>query len=86
MTGVQTCALPIYPEGKVAVETMIKNNQVIVAGELSTKAQIDVEQVIRKRVDNQARADRLVQFWRGEGRAYARWAFRRGEMLRALDA
>lgn len=42
--------------------------------------------VIRKRVDNQARADRLVQFWRGEGRAYARWAFRRGEMLRALDA
>ena len=37
---------------KVAVETLIKNNTVIVAGEISTTATIDYHAVVKKTLDS----------------------------------
>lgn len=37
---------------RVAVETVVKNNNVIVVGEVSSKAQIDIEAVIREAIRN----------------------------------
>ena len=39
------------PNGRVACETMIKTGVVIVAGEISTSATIDTEQLVRERVN-----------------------------------
>jgi S-adenosylmethionine synthetase len=41
-------ALEQDPASRVACETMIKNNAIIVAGEINTKATLNYEQVIRK--------------------------------------
>ena len=38
--------------GRVAVETMVKTGMVVVAGEVSTSASIEVEQIVRKIVTN----------------------------------
>jgi S-adenosylmethionine synthetase len=46
VTGVQTCALPIC----VACETLVKTGVVIVAGEITTSAWVDVEALVRKTV------------------------------------
>lgn len=35
-------------ESRVAVETMITGNKVIVAGEITTNAQIDIEKIVRE--------------------------------------
>ena len=37
-------------ESRVAVETLVKNNQVILAGEITTNAKIDYEEVVRKTI------------------------------------
>lgn len=38
------------PQARVAVETLVKADQVVVAGELTTTAKIDVEQIIRQTI------------------------------------
>ena len=38
--------------GRVAVETMVKTGMVVVAGEVSTSASIELEQIVRKIVTN----------------------------------
>ena len=35
---------------RVAVETLVKDNQVVLAGEITTNAQIDYEEVVRKTI------------------------------------
>ncbi len=40
------------PKSRVAIETLVKNNNVVVAGELTTNAKIDYEKVIRKTINN----------------------------------
>ena len=40
------------PESRVACETLVKNNEVIVAGEITSKANIDFENVARKVVED----------------------------------
>ena len=37
-------------ESRVAVETLVKNNQVVLAGEITTNAKIDYEDVVRKTI------------------------------------
>ena len=37
---------------RIAVETMVKNNTVIIAGEVSSSAEIDVEKVARRAIEN----------------------------------
>src|SRR5690606_39476424 len=59
VTGVQTCALPISdaildayiakdPKSRVACETLTKTGLVMVAGEITSNAQIEVEEIVRK--------------------------------------
>lgn len=43
-------ALEQDPSSRVAVETMIKNNAIIIAGEINTKATLNYEQIIRKSI------------------------------------
>ena len=38
------------PESRVACETLVKNNQVVLAGEITTQAQVDYEQVVRQAI------------------------------------
>lgn len=43
-------ALTQDPHSRVAIETLVKNNEVIVAGELTTKATIDYDKVVRNAI------------------------------------
>ena len=38
------------PESRVGCETLVKGNQVILAGEITTKAKLDYEQIVRDTV------------------------------------
>ena len=38
------------PESRVGSETLVKGNQVILAGEITTKAKLDYEQIVRDTV------------------------------------
>ena len=46
--GILDAIISQDPHGRVAVETMIKTGMVVVAGEVSTKASIELEQVVRE--------------------------------------
>ena len=37
-------------ESRVAIETLVKDNQVVLAGEITTGAKIDYEDVVRKTI------------------------------------
>lgn len=37
-------------ESRVAVETLISNNKVVVAGQISSNAQIDIEKIVRQKL------------------------------------
>ena len=39
------------PESRVGCETLVKGNQVILAGEITTKAKLDYESIVRKTVE-----------------------------------
>ena len=39
------------PESRVGCETLVKGNQVILAGEITTKAKLDNESIVRKTVE-----------------------------------
>ena len=43
-------ALTQDPHSRVAIETLVKNNEVVVAGELTTKATIDYDKVVRNAI------------------------------------
>ena len=43
-------ALEQDPNSRVAVETLVKDNQVVLAGEITTAAQIDYEAIVRKTI------------------------------------
>lgn len=43
-------ALTQAPYSRVAIETLVKNNEVVVAGELTTKATIDYDKVVRNAI------------------------------------
>ena len=38
------------PSSKVAIESVAKSNMILIAGELSTKAKIDIDQIVRDRI------------------------------------
>ena len=38
------------PESRVGCETLVKGNQVVLAGEITTKAKLDYEQIVRDTV------------------------------------
>ena len=38
------------PNAKVAIESVAKSNMILIAGELSTKAKIDIDQIVRDRI------------------------------------
>ena len=38
------------PDSKVAIETLAKSNMIIVAGEISTNASIDIDEIVRNRI------------------------------------
>ena len=40
------------PESRVGCETLVKGNQVVLAGEITTKAKLDYEQIVRDTVRN----------------------------------
>ncbi len=43
-------ALEQDPNSRVAVETLVKDNQVVLAGEITTDAVIDYESIVRKTI------------------------------------
>ena len=43
-------ALKDDPNSRVAVETLVKDNQVVLAGEITTDADIDYESIVRKTI------------------------------------
>jgi len=50
--GILDAIISQDPNGRVAVETMVKTGMVVVAGEVSTSASIELEQIVRKIVTN----------------------------------
>lgn len=50
------------PDGKVAIETLIKSNQIIVAGEYTSKAKLDLDQVIKARLEQIGYEDENYDF------------------------
>ena len=51
------------PESRVGCETLVKGNQVVLAGETTTKAKLDYEQIVRDTVTALATAQlRMTQY------------------------
>lgn len=51
--------------GRVAVETLVTFDRIVLAGELTTKAQIDVESVAREQIRKLGYTDKNYGFWFG---------------------
>ena len=54
--------LAFDPESKVACETLVTTNKVIVAGEVKSKAQINIEKIVRETIEKIGYTDSKIKF------------------------
>ncbi|MBW7955520.1 methionine adenosyltransferase [Patescibacteria group bacterium] len=60
--AVLDAALAVDPESRVAVETLVTVNQVVLAGEVRSNAQLNFEQIVKQQLQRLGYTDQIFQF------------------------